>query len=256
MNSRLIVTTLDEPYFVGLVALHNSFLKHSAEGFDFAALVFGSEDLVKRVEDRGIRVIANPPFPVATLPLGKHHRDPARLPPMYGRLLIPGLFPEYRRIVFVDADSIILQSLLPLADMPMRHPIAATKCNGPITYNIVGRDYPDAFGPMSSFYVIDRELWNARKIDQKWIAAIQDPALSFPFTVQGVLQAAIESDWHCLPWDTQAHAGHKTLTTAPRKRVYTLHFMGTNPWDRLDPNANLTYQLPARALWDEYRCMS
>ena len=246
----IVVTTINEPYYPGLVALHNSWRRNSPEQ-DFACLVFGSDDLVKRVEARGIRVIANPTFPIVDLPLGKHHRNPDDMPAMYGRLLIPDLFPEYPRSVFIDADAIILKPLSGLVDMAMTRPVAATRCNGPIAYNVIGRTYPFEYGPMTSFMLIDHALWDAAEIGRKWVEAALDPTLGHPFTVQSVLQAAIENDWHCLPWEWQPHAGHETYINN-RDAALVLHFMGTNPWQPMHPNGIREYQIPARAKWGEY----
>jgi len=253
MERHLICTVCDEPYWLGVVALHNSYRKHSRDGFDFAVIVYGSDELVQRAELLGMRVIANPPFPVERLPTGKWHQDPERLPAMYGRLLIPQLFPEYRRIVYIDCDSLILQSLRPLAEMPMVHPIAATRCNGPMSYNVIGRDYAGT-GPMSSMYVIDQDLWRSHEIDRKWLAAIRDDSVEYPFTVQGVLSVALWKDWHELPWEAQAHAGHAWQQYKAGK-VYLLHFMGANPWDPVPSTIPDTpSKQAARAMWRDYLC--
>jgi len=258
--SHLVVTTIDERFYPGLVGLHNSFLKHSAEGFDFAAIVFGSDELADRVERRGIIVARNPEFPreVKRLPEGKHYLAPEHMPAMYGRLLIPDIFKSYGRSIYIDADSLILQSLMPLAEMEMRRPLAAPHCNSPMHYNVKGRDFKQTVGPMSSMYVTDHALWRDFRIDEKWIEAINDPTLSFPFTVQGVLQTAINLDWHELPWETQAHAGHTTFSVSRPGEVYSLHFMGTKPWEEI-PDHLKPYQahkIAARLLWSKYFCMS
>jgi len=161
--------------------------------------------------------------------------------------------PERFDLVYVDSDALILQSLARLAHRPMVHTLASTRCNSPMDYNVVGRTYPFTYGPMSSMYVLDTALWYSHDYDRKWVQIASDPKLQFPYTVQGVLQATIETDWHEWPWHTQAHVGHNTYERAEKQEdVAVLHFMGTKPWLPLSDELSRDYKIRARDLWQTY----
>lgn len=250
-----VVTTCNQVYWPGLVALHNSFLRHSAEGCEFWAILQGSEAFADRARERGIKVILNPDFPSGRIPTSWRYPEPFVL--SYWRLLVPSLF-DAPRSVYIDTDSIILQSLAPLANQNMReHPVAATCSNSQrgLEYGKPGARgrSEGGCGPMSSLYVFDRAAWNEKRVLERCVAAMQDEGIEFYTLSQGLLQYVLGDDWLELPWETQAHAGHDTYSTYAKRSIYTLHFMGTNPWDEYAPDINVSQRKQqARALWQTY----
>jgi lipopolysaccharide biosynthesis glycosyltransferase len=250
-----IVTVSDENYLPGLTALHNSFLRHSADGFEFWAIIRGSDEFVAHVKSLGINVIVEPYFPIDRFPTSK--RYPEELPLFYWRLLVPTLFKQEYSF-FIDCDALILQSLKPLLfGGTYGHPIAATRSNSSRgkEYGKAGSvevDTPD-FGPMSSLYLFNRKVWMQKRIWQNWIEAMKCTDMVFHTVAQGLLQYVLKDDWHMWPWSVQAHAGHKTMQQYPKEDIYTLHFMGTNPWCEFsDPSFVTNSKLKARELWQTY----
>ena len=251
-----IVTVSDEKYMPGLIALHNSFLKNSADGFEFWAMLRGSDEFVEHIKSLGINVIVEPHFPIDRFPTSK--RYPNEEPLFYWRLLIPEIFKQDYSF-FVDCDSLILQSFQPLVDKGTHdRSIAATRSNSSssMEYGPAGsEEFKNAnFGPMSSLYMFNRKIWAERNVFARCLEAMKSDMV-FHTIVQGLLQYVLGRDWHMWPWSTQAHAGHGTMIKYPRHEIYTLHFMGTNPWDdipnHLEPYAK--FKMDARLLWESYR---
>ena len=249
-----IVTIADENFMPGLVALHNSFKRNSAKGFEFWAMLRGSDEFVAKVRALGINVIVEPDFPIDHFPISK--RYPNEEPLFYWRLLIPELFAQPYSF-YVDCDSLILQSFQPLVDGGTKgHPIAATKSNSP-----AGMEYGPAgsievrsvnYGPMSSLYMFNRAVWKERAVFEKCIKAMKSDMV-FHTIVQGLVQYVLGNDWHEWPWQTQAHSHHSTFADSPRKEIYTLHFMAVNPWEEIPAKLTRTPAImSSRKLWMDY----
>lgn len=251
-----VVTICDRRYLPGLAALHNSFLRHSADGFEFWAVLAGDEAFADEVRKIGINVILNPAFPSDVFPTS--WRYPKPMPISYWRLMVPKLFPGHEKSIYIDTDSLILRSLQPLVDRPFTQPVAATESNSPISmeYGKPGRRDTGKHGPrgpMSSLYVFNHEAWREKRVLERCVEAMQRTDVEFYTLSQGLLQFVLGDDWHVLPWRTQAHAGHDTFWVGDRADVYTLHFMGVNPWDEYPAHIEPTERkLEARALWQIY----
>ena len=254
MSHIPIVTVCDENYEPGLIALHNSFLRNSADGFEFWAMVRGSDEFIERVKSHGINVIVEPDFPIDRFPTSK--RYPNEEPLFYWRLLIPEIFKQEYSF-FVDCDSLILQSLQPLVDGGTNgHPIAATQSNSPcgMEYGPAGSSEvrSNNYGPMSSLYLFNRAVWQERSVFKRCIEAMKSDMV-FHTIVQGLLQYVLRNDWHEWPWQIQAHSHHNTYANFPRKEIFTLHYMAINPWDDLPSRmAGNPAIIKSRKIWKDY----
>ena len=248
-----IVTCCNERYLPALKALHNSFLRNSAEGFEFYAITEG-RDFSDHVRSMGIGVIEEPVFPAERYPVSERYPEP--LPIFYARLLVPSLFQDRQRSIYIDTDSIILRNLQPLIDLDIGDkPVAATRSSSPMSIEFSG-GRADKYGPMSSLYVFNHKAWAEKRILERCAAAMADDSVTFYTIAQGLLQYVLNGDWHELPWETQVHAGHSTWNQYPRARMYTLHFMGTNPWEEYVPQIIPTpLKLALRELWKTYAAL-
>lgn len=248
-----IVTSCDESYFPGLVALYNSYLENSRDGFSFHALLTGSEAFAERVRALGIDVILNPEFPSDNYPTSSYY--PEAKPAMYTNLLMPDLFPGEKSI-HIDVDSLILQNLQPLVDVDQGDKVlAATRCNAPRSknYQPVNRIEGAGYGPMTSLMVFNHEPWKRKRVLDRFVETMQRRDIDWRMIGQGVLHKVVQDDWHELPWATQAHAGHDTYWTACSKDIFTLHFMGTKPWNEFSNPVFITERkLKLRELWQTY----
>lgn len=244
-----IVTSCDESYWPGLVALYNSYLRHSQDGFSFHALLTGSDEFAERARALGVDVILNPKFPTDNYPTSSYY--PEARPAMWTNLLMPDLFGGEKSI-HIDVDSLILQNLQPLVDADQGDKVlAATRCNSDRASNYSGGDA--GYGPMTSLMVFNHGPWKRKRILERIVETMQRRDIDWPMIGQGVLHYVVQDDWLELPWNTQAHAGHQTYFTAPKDEVFTLHFMGTKPWREFSNPAFITERkLQTRKLWRTY----
>lgn len=250
-----LVTQCDEAFLPALVALHNSFMRNSADGFRFYAILTGSQDFADHVShDLGISVIFDPAFPSDRYPTSDYY--PVANPVMYKNMLMPDvLFPEYAKSVYIDTDSIILQNLQPLVNVDIGDKVlAATRCNSTraTNYSPCGEE-GDGYGPMTSLMIFNHAAFKAQRILQRFVEAMERDDMEWPMIGQGILHYVVQDDWHELPWNTQAHAGHKTFFTAPKEEIYTLHFMGTKPWREFKKGIPVTeHKLATRRVWQQF----
>jgi lipopolysaccharide biosynthesis glycosyltransferase len=251
-----IVTTCDKNFLPGLKALYNSYLRNSKEGFSFHCIVEGTQELADQIEAMGIGVILNPKFPSDNYPTSSVYPNP--LPLYWWRLLVPSLFPDHEKTIFMDADMLILQNLQPLVDVDQGdNVVAATRCNGPKSKDIGGLSWTEdqTYGPMSSLYIFNNKQFFEKRILERTADAMDNPpdGITFITIAQAAATWVIGDDWHCLPYHNQAHAGHDTYWTYPRNEIYVMHFLGTNPWCEFNKDVYPTGQkLATRELWATY----
>jgi lipopolysaccharide biosynthesis glycosyltransferase len=250
-----IVTSCDANYLPGLKALHNSYLRNSRDGFSFHAMIEGDQEFVDYLEnDLGINVILSPKFPTDNYPTSGVYQTPN--PIMWRGFLVPSLFPNYQKSIMIDTDSLILQNLQPLVDADQGEKVmAATRCNSNIAsnYSPTSKEEGERFGPMTSLMIYNNEHWLKKRMLDRIVKAMQRTDIQWHMIGQGVLHYVLGRDWLELPWNNQAHAGHPTFFTAPKREVYTLHFMGTNPWCEFSNPAFVTERkLETRKLWKTY----
>jgi lipopolysaccharide biosynthesis glycosyltransferase len=122
----LVVTACNRRYFHGVRVLWNSFQKHSAEGNEFWCLVFGDEELQNDLMALGINIMPNPQYPVgvpltrALTWLNTERYDDDAIKALYSRILLPALFPNSKRVLWVDADANFLGSVSDLDNFNMQ----------------------------------------------------------------------------------------------------------------------------------------
>ena len=245
-----IVTTINEDFLLGARALRNSWLRHSEEGFSFHVIGYGDEAFERTLNDEFDNVIMNPDIG-ANLPLSYKCLTPN--PPMYARILIPSLFAEYEKAIYIDADAVILKSL----DGLLRHDMGNMPCAGtpswsPISREVIGWDNNNQ-GIMSALIVFNVAAWNRKGMLDKCRVAMNEEKYHFKTVVQAVLQYVLGDDWYRLPQYAQVQGGHAT-TRNEIKNAYLLHFAGTSPWEPI-PEALKPYpdyKIWARELWASY----
>tara|TARA_R110000824_G_scaffold212432_3_gene398622 strand:- start:2307 stop:3056 length:750 start_codon:yes stop_codon:yes gene_type:complete len=248
MKAIPIVTSVDRKYLPGLIALHNSFIKNSQEGFEFWAILDGDMAFEREVNALGIKTILNPVMDTKQYPVSD--KWPDEVPSMYWRMLIPSLFPEHDKSIYIDADAIILKSLKGIASIDIGSKVLGATHDKQMFVSTLGLpdDLANAVSFISSFMVFNHKQYAQKNILQTCLELMQRTDLNFKCAVQGVMQVAILSDWFEYKYTYQAHAGHQTLCDDS----YILHFMGTNPWETLRADLIQPWKLKARHIWEEY----
>ena len=244
----------------GLKALHNSYLRNSADGFDFVAMIEGTAEFCDHVEhDLGITTIRNPALPLERLPTSPAW--PTSPVTTFYRLLVPSLLPDCPRSIYIDVDALILQSLKPLAQLQFDAIIAATIARTTQGHDVtLGEEISNVesarraeLGFTASLMVINHAAWNSADVLGRCAAAVRTD-LSFYCMDQSLLRYVIGRQWSALPYHWQVHAGMPTFDKFSLGTILVLHFMGTKPWREYPPHIVPTSgKLRARQLWERYR---
>jgi len=132
----LVVTACNRRYFHGARVLWNSFQHHHRGTADrFWCLAFGDEELVNDLRHLGMPVADNPVFPSDCVMkreltwLNHNMYDDDAIKALYSRLMLPNLFPDSERVLWVDADSNFIGPISELDDFNMHGKVIA----GPLT---------------------------------------------------------------------------------------------------------------------------
>jgi lipopolysaccharide biosynthesis glycosyltransferase len=162
------------------------------------------------------------------LPVSKHVSDAT-----YYRLFLSSLLPEdVTSVVYLDVDTVAVQSLSDLFYMPLFKPIAATD-------HLSGKDALRLWGTTCAGYfqagvlIVDLDLWRAMDIEAEFYKILNNDSARILWWDQDVLNMAFRNNWQRLPiWYNCHTLARRTL---PQKLVETrsrlFHFDGpTKPW--------------------------
>lgn len=246
------ITLLTQPdYLTGVETLHKSLLN---SGTQFPLVVMVTENIepaiCARLKQQGCEIIAVSPLnPQNDL---AHHYASARFAEVWTKLRA-WQQTDYQRLVFLDADMLVLQNMDELfsLDLPAEGIAAchACRCNP----NQIA-SYPKSWVPENCYYSwLDRQqpapaqldaYFNAgflvltpdnrifRQLEMK-IAAIGDLS-QYPFSEQDLLNAFFHGRWKSLPYIYNAL---KTLSVQHARswninEVKNLHYILAKPWQR------------------------
>jgi lipopolysaccharide biosynthesis glycosyltransferase len=235
---------------IGARALRNSWVKNSPHGFDFHVIGYGDEAFERELRDEFDNVIFNPDIG-ANLPCSYKCTTPN--PAMYARLLIPELYSDHERSIYIDADAVILKPLDGLAALDMKnYPVAGIPSWCPIEKEVIGHP-PGQFGIMTALMVFNHSAWIAKDILNQCRKAMDEEPYHFKTVVQAVMQYVLKKDWLALHKFAQVQYGHAT-TVKEINNAYVLHFAGTNPWEPYPAEwpPQPKYKDDFRALWASY----
>lgn len=162
------------------------------------------------------------------------------------RLLMPRLITDVRRVLYLDADILVLGPLDALwtADLGGA---AAGAVTDAMDARLQAGDPDLADLPRvrryfnSGVMLIDLDAWRARDVT----ARASDYLARFPqarYPDQNALNFVLDGDWRALGsrWNCQAHLRHHDLSRLPRARWPSIiHFVTAGkPWNPWVPNAN------------------
>ena len=242
-----VVTAANEAYWPGVVALYNSIKAHYPD-CQFHALLEGGASLEGKAAALGIDYTMNPDVAAGNYPVTKNRPENTAMVHFY-RLLVPELFASYKKSIYIDCDSLVLQPLDKFLDFDA--PVAACESNSELSKEIQGET---GRGFISCLMIFNHAKWLAQNIGGLCREVMNNPPAEFYTGDQAVLNWVLKGKWHKLPVETVAHAGHGSYFRWPKSKIHILHFLGTNPWDEV-PTHLLPYpkhKMDARAIWDGY----
>lgn len=229
-----IVTSSDKKYLPGVKALYSSFVLNNKYETDFIVFAHGDEKDFKDLDRKGIRLIFNR----ETVDSPRCKLWPVKLPAMYSRLLIPKILSDYDRVLFLDADTLILKDLKDLFYTDLdNNPCAGITPgnNANIKQSFIPwqledeRDFPDLKTTLAiqvGVMLIDPKKWLELELD-----VLVDNLLllenTFKFAVQGVIGVALKGRFKTI--DLKWHG--RVSKTSSLENCHILHYTMANPWE-------------------------
>jgi len=264
-----VVTACDKKFAPGAIALRNSVVRNTPKGeIEFYTLAFGDEQFCSTIPGR---VIANPKYPK-----GQHFPKGGRwdegviphypkglnpslhaMPAMYARLLLPEIFQHKDRVLWVDADCLVLDSLAALIDFDFDgHCMASVDVSQNIHGNFKSLKQKDGNSlgfraPGTGTMLINVPVWREKRITEKCFdlmnAAKPGDWLS---VVQSGIILAVEGDF--------AEYGSEYMCDVKRKDppagTKICHFTIVLPWCEKDlATKPSSMAAQCRKIWEPYR---
>lgn len=235
--SDYAITAIDEAFFPGLVALHNS-IRINSPSTRLACMTYGSDELARRVESLGIEVHHNAEIN-CYLPPGDGTEE--NCSPMYARLLAPDL---YERCVWLDADQIVTGDLSELFRLRLKQPVAAVQCPSGTRRSVSGIDVPESDAIYSGLMVLNAPVWKQLRVTERCLDMMRNPGKArFKYVVQSVLNVVLGGNFYHLDAKWQGFA-NRTDFKLRNHRVVHWHGRGDKPWD--------SDSVPNSGLWRQY----
>lgn len=169
----------------------------------------------------------------------------------YARFQIERHFgPEVRRVLYVDADMLVLEDLGPLAATELNgHPIAAVPdfhIDGALRRGVV----PDPGGlpDLDRYFnagllLIDLHEWRRQRIAARALAFLKENPKT-PYADQDALNVACRNAWLELPvrWNYQDHLRTRMDSLVGAMRPAVVHFItGAKPWKPQSLSVNASF---------------
>lgn len=249
-----IVTGCNRKYLPGIRALYNSIKQHAShDKHELWCLVHGDQALADEIEQLGYKTILNPDFPEGTTLICGGWWTKDVMPVMYSRLLIPELFPDDERVLWLDADTIVTGSLSELSTLDFNdRPIAAYQ----LIQMRIGHQWGPHFDDDRRCFTVSVLLFNIPKWREKNVIQLCYDTLNNPpegctpiGVVESVLNWAITGDFKPIPIE-YCFPAKRSIPTAKTK---ILHFSCIVPWDEenLARKPNL-YKKHVELYWKPY----
>lgn len=245
-----IVSAADKNYIEPFKALYNS-IKQNSSDYEIYLLAHGTKEDFKELESI-VNIIYN--RETKKYPGSSIWKE--EIPAMYSRMLIPEIFKDYDRVLWLDADIVVLKNLHELFNIDLsNYPCAGTLVGRPMSpvklnyqkYMPHQLDEPDNYPEYKNTFAIqagvvlfDIKKWNELKLTDK-MNDIFDKDIKFKFVVQGLLGAVLEGNFKVLDFCWNFKPSFQNLGIEPK----IVHFIsaGSKPW--------LT-KVPGYKLWEEY----
>ena len=233
-----IVTGADKKFVPGVIAFYNSLKANGNVNCDLFLFAHGKkEDFIDVPKE--FKIILNPDAVKSPTSCDW----PVEIPAMYSRVMIPRLLPDYDRVIWFDADIIILQDLNPLLYIDMEDkPLAATLpgadfqprayCYMPFQFENSRKfpEYNNVHSLQAGVLLFDIKKWHELNLDEQ----VDNTLLSdikFRFVVQGVLGYVMKGNFKILDYKWNCY-----VSWADRyKDIAVLHYVGGRsaaPWLR------------------------
>jgi len=166
----------------------------------------------------------------------------------YLRLLIPDLFADEDRVLYMDCDMVVTEDLSPLATLPLGNAaVAAVLCPSPHADELsdMGMARGEYFN--AGLLVMNLPVWRAERLAERCVALLSDPARPLLSEDQSALNLVARGRVLPLPArfnvysDPAAYDGQTELPDNPAVIHYVVRL---KPW---------TGRVPLGRVWESYR---
>lgn len=210
-------------------------------------------------ERTSLHVLGVPLGPFRGAPLGNHFSIAA-----YARLLLPELRPDLARAIYLDADTLPLADISPLATLTLS-PTEAGAAAVDATFTTLASGLPSGAwgpgrGPASPYFnsgvmLMDLECWREDQLGRRVVDHLTLHADTNRLVDQDAINGAIGRRLQSLSGRWNYQIGREALSrrsrVAPAARdAAILHFIGGKPWQAHGLTADLTAGW-ARRRWVE-----
>lgn len=231
-----VVTACDKKYIPGVKALYASYMQNANHDGEFYLLAHGEKEDFEGLKD--IKILFNQ----NTIRYPGSSNWP-ELPSMYSRLMIPRLFYDYDRVLWLDADTLILRDINPLLNIDLGDTPCAGMLAGDHRVKNVHNNWmpfqfeePHKFPEYQKEYAIqagvvlfDPKVWTKLGLNEKADKALLS-GIKFKFVVQGLMGYILQSNFTQIP-----HVWNARISkTANLDGINILHYVGgknRNPWE-------------------------
>ena len=175
----LIITGSDDNYVAGVLVLIASASFHNPDA-RFAVLDMGISAVNRaRIDHLALRLdceinrIEVAPDAFDHLLIKRTHLTRST----YLRLLIPDYFPQEDRVIYMDCDMVVTDSLAPAFGANLgTAPIAAVPCPSPNLAEVIATGQTPRTYVNAGLLVMNLPVWRTENIAQKCVALLSDPA--------------------------------------------------------------------------------
>lgn len=234
----LIVTGSDDNYVPGVMVLIASAAFHNP-GARFVVLDMGIRpdnrdriDALARRIDADIRRIEIPDDTFQDIPVTREHLTRST----YLRLLIPSLFPEEPRAIYMDCDMVVLDSLADLDNLPLNEAIvAAVPCPSPDMKDVVATGHRLGTYVNAGLLVMNLPIWRAEKVVEQCLQLLSNPDNPLLNEDQSAINIIARDRILLLPERYNVYSdptAYKRVEDLPARPVVVHYVVGNKPWKR------------------------
>ena len=232
----LIITASDNNYVAGVLVLIASAAFHNPTA-RFAVLDMGISvenrariDRLAAEQKISIQRIEISPDLFAKLPVKNKHLNHST----YLRLLIPDIFPDEERVIYMDCDMVVMDDLSSLDTVALDgKPIAAVPCPSPNMRDVEETGHKFGTYVNAGLLVMNLPLWRAQDISGQCIAVLTDPDRHIISEDQSAINIVCKGRTTLLPsrFNTYAHFGaYKKIDDLPPDPAVIHYVVSKKPW--------------------------
>ncbi len=249
-DRRLLVLACDEAYAMPLATTLRSIVDADTSGgvLEFHVLTTGMAARTRA------RVLGSLPAGRASIEWHKVELDafldcatrPHISKMTYARLLLPIMFPGISKLLYLDADILVLRDLGPLWTTELKGAVVGAVVDGMDAEMKAGQPGLEGVARVQHYFnagvlLIDLDRWRRERVSERALDYLMRHP-DTPFSDQDALNAACDGRWLPLDpqWNCQAHLDRHCLADMPpHRRPGIIHFVTAGkPWNRWVPNAN------------------